>query len=165
MHEEELQAYKTATETTRDVKDLLASVTVATQSLKDIAIRVEEETTKASDHSGLIYEMSALKAVIAAERKNFASERERFTVMVQEMMKYNREQKEMSSNERLRLEAEIQRIETERRLLEEVKNQKLDKLTFQKLRIKFNWSKKSNIKTTKMSNTETLFSTITKSRL
>jgi hypothetical protein len=165
MHEEELQAYKTATETTRDVKDLLASVTVATQSLKDIAIRVEEETTKASDHSGLIYEMSALKAVIAAERKNFASERERFTVMVQEMMKYNREQKEMSSNERLRLEAEIQRIETERRLLEEVKNQKLDKLTFQKLRIKFNWSKKSNIKTTKTSNTETLFSTITKSRL
>ena len=165
MHEEELQAYKTATETTRDVKDLLASVTVATQSLKDIAIRVEEETTKASDHSGLIYEMSALKAVIAAERKNFASERERFTVMVQEMMKYNREQKEMSSNERLRLEAEIQRIETERRLLEEVKNQKLNKLTFQKLRIKFNWSKKSNIKTTKTSNTETLFSTITKSRL
>jgi hypothetical protein len=165
MHEEELQAYKTATETTRDVKDLLASVTVATQSLKDIAIRVEEETTKASDHSGLIYEMSALKAVIAAERKNFASERERFTVMVQEMMKYNREQKEMSSNERLRLEAEIQRIETERRLLEEVNYQKLDKLTFQKLRIKFNWSKKSNIKTTKTSNTETLFSTITKSRL
>lgn len=165
MHEEELQAYKTATETTRDVKDLLASVTVATQSLKDIAIRVEEETTKASDHSGLIYEMSALKAVIAAERKNFAAERERFTVMVQEMMKYNREQKEMSSNERLRLEAEIQRIETERRLLEEVNNRKLDKLTFQKLRIKFNWSKKSNIKTTKTSNTETLFSTITKSRL
>ena len=165
MHEEELQAYKTATETTRDVKDLLASVTVATQSLKDIAIRVEEETTKASDHSGLIYEMSALKATIAAERKNFAAERERFTVMVQEMMKYNREQKEMSSNERLRLEAEIQRIETERRLLEEVNNQKLDKLTFQKLRIKFNWSKKSNIKTTKTSNTETLFSTITKSRL
>lgn len=123
MHEEELQAYKTATETTRDVKDLLASVSVATQSLKDIAIRVEEETTKASDHSGLIYEMSALKAVIAAERKNFAAERERFTVMVQEMMKYNREQKEMSSNERLRLEAEIQRIETERRLLEENKIQ------------------------------------------
>ena len=149
MHEEELQAYKTATETTRDVKDLLASVTVATQSLKDIAIRVEEETTKASDHSGLIYEMSALKAVIAAERKNFASERERFTVMVQEMMKYNREQKEMSSNERLRLEAEIQRIETERRLLEEVNYQKLYKLTIPKIRIKFNWSKISNIKTTK----------------
>ena len=164
MHEEELQAYKTATETTRDVKDLLASVTVATQSLKDIAIRVEEETTKASDHSGLIYEMSALKAAIAAERKNFAAERERFTVMVQEMMKYNREQKEMSSNERLRLEAEIQRIETERRLLEEVNNQTLDKINFQKFRIKFNWSKKSNIKTTKTSNTETLFSTITKSR-
>lgn len=121
MHDEELQAYKTATETTRDVKDLLASVTVATQSLKEIAIRVEEETTKASDHSGIIHEMSALKAVIAAERKNFAAERERFTVMVQEMMKYNREQKEMSSNERLRLEAEIQRIETERRILEEVK--------------------------------------------
>merc|ERR1719468_736537 len=38
-------------------------------------------------------------------------------------MKYNREQKEMSSNERLRLEAEIQRIETERRLLEENKIQ------------------------------------------
>ena len=120
MHEEELQAYKTATETTRDVKDLLASVTVATQSLKDIAVRVEEETAKASDQSGLIYEMSALKAAIAAERKNFAAERERFTVMVQEMMKYNREQKEMSSNERLRLEAEIQRIETKRGLLEEV---------------------------------------------
>ena len=164
MHEEELQAYKTATETTRDVKDLLASVTVATQSLRDIAIREEEETTKASDHSGLIYEMSALKAAIAAERKNFAAERERFTVMVQEMMKYNREQKEMSSNERLRLEAEIQRIKTERRLLEEVKKI-LDKINFQKFRIKFNWSKKSNIKTTKTSNTETLFSTITKSRL
>ena len=115
MHEEELQAYKTATETTRDVKDLLPSVTVATQSLKDMAVRVEEETAKASDQSGLIYEMSALKAAIAAERKNFAAEREPFTVMVQEMMKYNRERKEMSSNERLRLEAGIQRIETERR--------------------------------------------------
>lgn len=164
MHEEELQAYKTATETTRDVKDLLASVSVATQSLKDIAIRVEEETTKASDHSGLIYEMSALKAVIAAERKNFAAERERFTVMVQEMMKYNREQKEMSSNERLRLEAEIQRIETERRLLEEVNITSLNKL-IKNVRIKFNSNKKSNKKTTKTSNTEILFSTIIKSRL
>ena len=48
-------------------------------------------------------------------------------IMVQEMMKYNREQKEMSSNERLRLEAEIQRIETERRLLEEVNKNSLDK--------------------------------------
>ena len=37
----------------------------------------------------------------------FAAERGTFTVMVQEMMEYNREQKEMNSNERLRLEAEF----------------------------------------------------------
>ena len=48
-------------------------------------------------------------------------QRERMGNMVQEMMKYNREQKEFSQNEKLRIENELQRIDTERKMLESEK--------------------------------------------
>ena len=90
MHEDELDAFKIASSTTRDVKELLLSVSSATASLKNIAQRVEDSNERTSNHSELITEMDKLKSTIQMEKKSFEVERERLAKMVQDMMRYNR---------------------------------------------------------------------------
>ena len=107
MHEDELSAFKTASSTTQDVKELLISVQSATNSLKEIAQRVEDSNSRASNHAELFSEMTKLKTAIQMERKNFEMEREKMIQMVNEMAKFTREQKEVSNNERLRIESKI----------------------------------------------------------
>ena len=103
MHEDELSAFKTASSTTQDVKELLISVQSATNSLKEIAQRVEDSNSRASNHAELFSEMTKLKTAIQMERRNFEMEREKMIQMVNEMAKFTREQKEVSNNERLRI--------------------------------------------------------------
>ena len=105
MHEDELSAFKTASSTTQDVKELLISVQSATSSLKEIAQRVEDSNSRASNHAELFSEMTKLKTAIQMERRNFEMEREKMIQMVNEMAKFTREQKEVSNNERLRIES------------------------------------------------------------
>ena len=107
MHEDELSAFKTASSTTQDVKELLISVQSATNSLKEIAQRVEDSNSRASNHAELFSEMTKLKTAIQMERKNFEMEREKMIQMVNEMAKFTREQKEVSNNERLRIESKL----------------------------------------------------------
>ena len=107
MHEDELSAFKTASSTTQDVKELLISVQSATNSLKEIAQRVEDSNSRASNHAELFSEMTKLKTAIQMERKNFEMEREKMIQMVNEMAKFTREQKEVSNNERLRIGSKI----------------------------------------------------------
>ena len=96
MHEDELDAFKIASSTTRDVKELLLSVSSATASLKNIAQRVEDSNERTSNHSELITEMDKLKSTIQMEKKSFEVERERLAKMVQDMMRYNRIQETTS---------------------------------------------------------------------
>ena len=49
--------------------------------------------------------MTKLKKAIQMERRNFEMEREKMIQMVNEMAKFTREQKEVSNNERLRIES------------------------------------------------------------
>ena len=107
MHEDELSAFKTASSTTQDVKELLISVQSATNSLKEIAQRVEDSNSRASNHAELFSEMTKLKTAIQMERRNFEMEREKMIQMVNEMAKFTREQKEVSNNERLRIESKL----------------------------------------------------------
>ena len=107
MHEDELSAFKTASSTTQDVKELLISVQSATNSLKEISQRVEDSNSRASNHAELFSEMTKLKTAIQMERRNFEMEREKMIQMVNEMAKFTREQKEVSNNERLRIESKI----------------------------------------------------------
>ena len=107
MHEDELSAFKTASSTTQDVKELLISVQSATNSLKEIAQRVEDSNSRASNHAELFSEMTKLKTAIQMERKSFEMEREKMIQMVNEMAKFTREQKEVSNNERLRIESKL----------------------------------------------------------
>lgn len=119
IHNDEIEALKTASGTTSDVKDILVKVDMATASLHSIAERIESSNGRNTNHAELISELNKFMGVIKLERKQFESERERMLHFITEMDRYNREQRELSDNEKFRYQSEIQRIETERRLLEE----------------------------------------------
>lgn len=119
IHTDEIEALKSASGTTTDVKDILVKVDMATGSLHTIAERIESGQGRAGNNSELLGELNKFMGVIKLERKQFESERERMLHFVTEMDRFNREQRDLSENEKFRYQSEIQRIETERRLLED----------------------------------------------
>merc|ERR1712046_376998 len=119
MGNDEIEALKIASGTTSDVNDILVKVDMATSSLYTIAERIESTNGRNTNHSELISELNKFMGAIKLERKQFETERERMLHFITEMDRYNREQRELSENEKFRYQSEIQRIETERRLLEE----------------------------------------------
>ena len=112
IHNDEIEALKTASGTTSDVKDILIKVDMATASLHTIAERIESTNGRNSNHAEckffeklivqkifelVISELNKFMGVIKLERKQFESERERMLHFITEMDRYNREQRELRS--------------------------------------------------------------------
>ena len=108
---DEIEAFKSASRTTTDVKDILIKVDSATLSLHSIVERFENSNAKVG-HNGerkeksfvnnkiiyiltVINEMNKLTTTIKLERKQFEAERERMLHLIGEMGRFNREQKEI----------------------------------------------------------------------